>query len=405
MRMYLSAALLFAAGSLQAQKSEIETARISISSENLQADGVLEAKQSIDKAAVHKTTYNLSNMWLVRAMVYTRVYEKASHELLKDVSAGSGYISAYSMMRFWKSDNIKKYDIENAVLETRNSFGVGFNEAAEIVDKKLYDSAILYYQILTYVHSKMDTADINGLERSGITYKYLQERLAAIAMYVTDPKVKREVLTELVDGGSLSPVVYEGLSRTYLESGDTAMAEQIVRKGIAAAPGDNAMFQLLVNYYVSIGRTDLLFDDVSKQIEASPTSRLYFIRGTLWERKENFDAAIADYKEALVLDEFNYDANYNLGVALLKFETKKLYDKKSKFTNSADRAKVDLELKAVYIESRKYLEMAAGNLEYSVVDQINIYKALKTASLELDDKAGADGYQAKIDALEAVGKE
>lgn len=400
----VSATMAVSYSPLSAQKSEVNSAQFNIESSSRTAESILDAKLSIDKAAVHPTTLDFYKMWLYRAIVYTRVYESRDNELLKPVSVGSGYVSAYSMMRFWKSTGAKKMDIETGVIETRNSFGVAFNEASDVVDQKLYDSAVKYYQVLLFLHGKMDTADINGLERSGITYKYLQERLAALAMYVTNPKVKLEILTELVDGGSKSPLVFEGLSRVYLENGDTAGAERIVRKGIAAAPGDNAMFQLLVNYYVTINRVDLLFDDVNKQLETNPTSRLYFIRGTLNERRDSFDRAMADYRSALGLDEFNYDANYNLGVALIKFETKKYYDAKAKAVTAQEKAKIDKQLRDIYTESRKLLEMASTNKDYSVSDQLNIYKALKTAALELDDKAGADGYDAKIKVLESINK-
>lgn len=395
-------AITLFAGQLAAQKSEVNSAQYNIESPNASVESVLDAKMSIDKALVHPTTSDYFKMWLYRAIVYTRVYENRENELLKNVAGNAGYISAYSMMRFWQSTGAKKMDIETGIIETRNSFGVAFNEASDVVDKKLYDSAVKYYQVLLFLHGKMDTADVNALERNSITKKYLQERLAALAMNVSDPKVKVELLTELIDGGSKSPVVFEGLSRAYLENGDTAGAEAVVRKGIAAAPGDNTMFQLLVNYYVTIDRVDLLFDDVNKQLASNPSSRLFFIRGTLNERRDSFDLAIADYRRSLKEDEFNYDANYNLGVALLKYEPKKYYDKKAKLTNAQDRAAVDKELRAVYMESRKYLEFASENKDYSILDQINIYKALKTAALELDDKAGADTYDQKIKLLESL---
>jgi tetratricopeptide (TPR) repeat protein len=258
--------------------------------------------------------------------------------------------------------------------------------------------------LLMFLHRQLDTADINDLEtRAGISEKYLTDRIATIATFCENRQIKMEVLTELMDKGSKSPMVYEALSKAYMEAGDTAMAEKIVRKALEAAPGDNAMFQLLVNYYVTIDRVDLLFDDVNKQIETSPTSKLYYTRGYLYERRENYDNAMADYREAIALDEFNYDAQYNLGVALLKYESRKLYDKKVNATAAA-KVEIDQKLRAVFTEARNHLEMAAENKAYSVDDQINIFKALKTAALELDDKEGAESYQSKITALEAVSK-
>lgn len=395
------AALMTSTAWLNAQNTAVKSAEFGLSSGN--AEGVLEAKQYIDKAANHEATRNAARMWLVRAMVYTRVVEYSGNELLKGQTSGAGYVSAYSMSQFWKSPEKKRFDdVENARLETRNSFGVAFNEAEDVVTNRLYDSAVKYYQLILFLHSQLDTADVGELERkNGLSYKYLTERMATIATYCTDTKIKTEVLTELMDKGSKSPVVYEALSRVYLEAGDTAMAEKVVRRALEVSPGDNAMFQILVNYYVTIDRVDLLFDDVNKQIEASPNSRLYYTRGYLYERRNDFENAMKDYRSAIEYDEFNYDAQYNLGVALLKYESGKLYEKKSGASGAA-RAEIDKQLKAVFTEAREHLELASENKSYSLDDQINIFKALKTAALELDDKEGADYYQSKIDALEAA---
>jgi tetratricopeptide (TPR) repeat protein len=383
------------------QKTKVTSAELLLS--RGEAESVLEAKQYMDQAAANETTKNWNRMWLVRSMVYTRVMEYRGNELLAGQSKGAGYISAYSMTQFWKSaDKKRAEDEETARFESRNAFGVAFNEAEETVSEKFYDSGIKYYQLLMFLYDKLDTADQNDLEtKGGINAKYLTDRMATIAIFCENKQVKMEVLTELMDKGSKSPVVYEALSKVYMEMGDTAMAEKIVRRALDAAPGDNGMFQLLVNYYVTIDRVDLLFDDVTKQIEANPTSKLYYTRGYLYERREDFDKAMQDYREAIALDEFNYDAQYNLGVALLKYESRKLYDKKVGATGAA-RTALDQQLRDVFTQARNHLEMAAENKAYTVEDQINIFKALKTAALELDDKDGAAEYQTKIDALEAV---
>jgi tetratricopeptide (TPR) repeat protein len=381
------------------QKGKVHSAQVEISRGD--AESVLEAKGYIDDATAHETTAGWSFTWLTRAMVYSRIVEHKNNPLVSGISKGAGYVSAYSMVRFWNSSEIKKADIETATMESRNSFGVAFNEAEEVIGEKLYDSGVHYYQLMLFLHGKMDTADANALERQGISKKYLVERMATVASRSNDPAVKIEALNQLVDRGSTSPVVYEALSRAYLEKGDTAMAEQVVRKGLKAAPGDNAMFQLLINHYVGIGRVDLLFEDVNKQIEQNPTSRLYYTRGYLNESRSDYDKAVADYRKAVELDEFNYDANYNLGVALLKFESKKLYDKKMGASGTA-KAEIDKQLKELFREAKKYLELASENKDYTVDDQINIYKALKTAALELGDSEGAAMHEEKIKALESV---
>ncbi|MBS3913498.1 MAG: hypothetical protein KG003_03305 [Bacteroidetes bacterium] len=389
------------ASSVAAQKGNVSSAELSLSRGD--AESVLEAKTYIDKAALHENTKNYYRMWLVRSMVYSRVVENKANPLFKGLTGGAGYVSAYSMVKFWNSPDLKKYDMETGATESRNAFAVAYNEAEETIAGKFYDSGVHYYKMLLFLQSKMDTADANDFERQGLSRKFLVERMALVTMNCSDNKVKVEAFNELIDGGSNSPLVYEGLSKAYMEQGDTAAAESILKKGVEKSPGDNNMFQLLVNYYLVRNRVDLLFDDVNKQIQANESSKLYYIRGYLYEVRGSYDSSIADYKKAVELDEFNYDANYNLGVGLLKYKSKDLYDKKMK-ANGAAKAEIEAQLKQLFLDAKKYLEMAAENKDYGTKDLMDIYKALRAASLELGDKEGAATYDEKIKVLESLGK-
>ena len=83
----------------------------------------------------------------------------------------------------------------------------------------------------------------------------------------------------------------------------------------------------------------------------------------------------------------------------MKYETRKLYDKRSAAVG-AKKKLVDEEFKILYSEARKYLERALDNVDYSTADQINICKALKSACIELGDKAGEEKYAALIKGME-----
>ena len=142
-----------------------------------------------------------------------------------------------------------------------------------------------------------------------------------------------------------------------------------------------------------------MYADVDRQIGIEPNSRLYYTRAYLNENQAKYDAAIADYRKAVDMDEFNYDANFNLGLGLMKYESRKLYDKRSAAVG-AKKKLVDEELKMLFMEAKKYLERALDNVDYSTADQINICKALKSACLEIGDSAGAEKYASLIKGME-----
>lgn len=396
--------LLISGQTAMAQMNNVKSAEFAIDASKpvVSPEDILEAKNYIDEAYKDEKTSNNNRMWLVRGMVYSRLYNSSGNELLSGVSANSGYISGYSMMQFYKSVEKKKpTDIETSNVECAASFGAIFNESGTLFNTKEYDKLVDYYRIILFLYdemAKVDTATINALERQKVTRKVIVETLASVAAASTDAKLKKEVLQQLIDGGSKSPAVFEALSRVYLEDKDTAGAERIIRQGLERAPGDNNMFQVLVNFFVVTNNVKKLMSDVNKQIEASPDTRLYYTRAYLQEMDGKFEEAMADYRSAIAMDEFNYDANFNLGLALMKYESKKIYDKMGT-AKSAEMKQLKADLTKVFTDARGFLERASENTAYSIDDQVNIFKALRSCAQELGDEAGAKVYQEKIDAL------
>ena len=394
--------------SCSAQMKNVKSAQFAIDGEKgNSAQDILEGKGYIDAAYADVKTSNNNRMWLYRAMVYSRVYNNRANELLKNESAKSGYTSGYSLMQYFKSPEKKlAEDEETAAMECAVSFGAMFNESGDLWAQSKYDELIDYYKIILFLYDKMavlDTATTNALQGQKVDRKSIVTTLAAVAGYTENTTLKKEIFLSLISEGSTIPMVYEGLSKVYMAAGDTVEAEKIVRKGLDAKPGDNSMFQILVNFYVATNRVHLLMNDVNKQIETNPDSRLYYTRGYLYDQQENMPLAMADYRKAIELDEFNYDACFNLGLAIMKYDTKAIYDQLSKpTTNSAKKKELKAQLNSTFGEARKYLEIAATSTTYSVQDQINIYKALKQCAEEQEDESAIKEYKSKLDVLKSV---
>jgi tetratricopeptide (TPR) repeat protein len=290
--------------------------------------------------------------------------------------------------------------LETATGLAGNAFAAAFNESTPLFGTKDFDQLCVYYGELIALYDKLDTSMTNNLANNKITKSSLMETYAQVASLHSDKNTKIKILQGLVDQGNVVPAVVEGLGRSYLSMGDTAKAEACIRQALVTSNNDGAMFQVLVNHFVSIGKEKQLFTDVDKQIGIDPTSRLYYTRAFLYESQEKYDLAIADYKKAIELDEFNYDANFNLGLALMKYESRKLYDKRSA-AQGAKRKLVEQELINLFTDAKKYLERALDNVDYSTADQINICKALKSACLEINDAAGAEKYGQLVKSMEA----
>lgn len=363
-------------------------------------EDLITAKDEIDKAKLNPKSAELPKMYLVRSDVYARIAGSKNNELLKGMTDGAGLEAMISIRKFHESTLPKKAEEkENGTALAGNAFAAGYNEAISYFATKSYDTLCIYYAELIGVYDYLDTAMSNNLANNKITKASLTETYAQVASLHSNKATKITILQGLVDKGNAVPAVVEGLAKAYLSIGDTVKAENCIRTALNASNNSDAMFQVLVNFFVGIKQEQRLFADVDRQIGIEPNSRLYYTRAYLYENQAKYDNAIADYRKAVELDEFNYDANFNLGLGLMKYESKKLYDKRSAATG-AKRKLVDEELKMLFTEAKKYLERALDNVDYSTADQINICKALKSACLEIGDTAGADKYASLIKGME-----
>lgn len=363
-------------------------------------EDLITAKDEIDKAKINPKSSELPKMYLVRSDVYSRIAGAKGNELLKGLTDGAGLEAMISIRKFHESTLPKKAEEkETGIALTGNAFAAGYNEGIGFFKSKSYDTLCLYYAELIGIFDYLDTAMSNNLANNNLTKASLTETYAQVASLHSDRSTRIKILQELVDKGNVVPAIVEALSKSYIINGDTAKAEQCIRTALVSANNSDAMFQILVNFFVGIKQEQRLFQDVDRQIGIEPNSRLYYTRAYLYENQAKYDLAIADYRKAVELDEFNYDANFNLGLSLMKYESKKLYDKRSAAVG-AKKKLVDEEFKILFSDARKYLERALDNPNYSTSDQIDICKALKSACLELNDKQGADKYDALIKGMQ-----
>jgi tetratricopeptide (TPR) repeat protein len=381
-----------------AQIKAVNSAEYALMSNSV--EDLIIAKEEIDKAKINPKSAELPKMYLVRSDVSARWAGAKNNEVLKGLTDQAGLEAMVSVRKFHESTLPKKAEErDNGTALAGNAFAAGYNEAIGYFATKSYDTLCIYYAELIAVYGYLDTAMSNNLANNKITKASLTETYAQVATLHSDQKVKIAILQGLVDKGNVVPAVVEGLSKAYLVAADTVKAENCIRTALAASNNSDAMFQILVNFFVSIKQEQRLFNDVDRQLGIDPNSRLYYTRAYLNENQGRYDAAIADYRKAVELDEFNYDANFNLGLGLMKYESRKLYDKRSAAVG-AKKKLVDEELKMLFTDAKKYLERALDNVDYSTADQINICKALKSACLEIGDTAGADKYTSLIKGME-----
>ncbi len=423
---FLKSGLLLASVCLSmsaiAQKRSINTAEFALESGN--PDDLIIAIEEIEKARQNEKTNNAARMWLIRSKVYSTVYDKKGNEMIKPQSKMAGLKSAESILKFYGQTSDKKtsVDLDEATYQVGAAFATSFNESmtySEQIEKAgstelkglLNDTMVIYYQFLLDLYSRLDTGMINNLKGQKVERDFFVERIAFYAltsiecyrkmmptasldlqqMYLKSNEKNRRIIDELISKERPTPLMIESYSKELMSAGDTAGAYRVIKNALVKTNYDNDIFNVLVNYYLSINKEEKLMEEIQGQIQENPNSRIYWIRGYLNEKTQKYDEATADYRKSRELDEFNYDANWNLGVCLMKYETRKLLEGKSP-SDPAAKAKLEQQRLKLFQDAKGFLEFALENPDYSKTELKDISKALRTCCLELNDAKCAGDY-------------
>jgi len=370
---------------------------------------LVEAYNDIQKAYRHERTSNSPRMWLYRSMVYSRVwYKRSNGKFASEDLTSAGLTSGVSMQKFYEHPGPKKDDdIYEASLEVGNSFATLYNESNSLLQRGndsliSYDSLVMYMELGSYLFDKLDTSAVRKFSNNGINKSSVTERLMYFVAKSDNIESKKRIFGESIKSGELNAMAYEGLALVYLGEGDTSKAESMLMNAYKSNPQEKEMFNVLKNFYISSNQTNKLLDVVEGMIKIDSTNSSYFyLRGKLRDDvlKEH-SLARRDYKKAIELDEFNYDAYFDLGANIVSYETMKWRNMKVNARTEADRNKADEGLLNVYRMAEEYLLIATENTEYGVNDKRNLYQALYVVYSELDNPGKAQYYRSMKEYLE-----
>ena len=384
-KILVAASLMWSSQDVLAQIQAVNSAEYSLFSQS--AEDLISAKEEIDKAAVNPKSATLPKMFLIKSMVYSRVYDNRGLDQFKPYADKAGLISITAINDFYNSKEVKKAAIiEQANEELGRSFIAGLNESFQYFDKSDYEEILKYYNVLLPLYDRLDTAASNSLRNNKIDRNFFVEKLVICAFNSKDKANGITTLENLYASGNYQPLLIESLSKSYLSAGDTAKAEAIVRSAREKNPNDAGLFGVLTNYYITVKQEIKLYDDINKQLSIDPTnSNLWYTKGYVWELRKDMDSAIYCYNQAVKYDNANYNAHFNIGLDLIKFIAPKLYNKKNG-ANAAQKKIIDEQLLALFKEAKLHLDVAYENPAGSDKEKTDICKLRRAACMEIGDK-------------------
>ena len=272
----------------------------------LKYDELKVAKQYIDMAAQHPKTANDVKMWYYRGRVYLAIHQQKRTEIDADAIRKA----TESLIKCIDVDD-KKVFKDSASVFLMTAAILCFNEAHGKYGEEKYKEATQLYEL---VNSCLKYDSRKDLSRNNVSEKTIVLSMYYAANAQGNKGNAKSYLIKLIELNYNDPKVYLFMSRLLQEEKDTSKALEYIEKGLKWFYDDNDLIREQVNLSVKLGRTDELMEKLGQDIEYDAgNSTLYLMRGILYEKNGDQEAAKKDYMEALGLNPGYFIAAYNLG--------------------------------------------------------------------------------------------
>lgn len=342
------------------------------------------AKESIDKAVLHKKTSLDPGAWALKAVIYS---ELAAQDT---TSKGEALLAESSAsIKKAKELDVKAENKVNIETAERNLYSYQMAKGKRLYDQKNYQGAYTEFSNSLNYSPNDTTANY----ASGLSAMYAKDYPKAIARYNELLKTNYSALES----------VYSNLSIMYAQQKDTASAIRVLSEGTTKFPLSTDLATREIEFSLMSGKQKQIISKIETQVSKNPTNKLYpFYLGIAYDSAKDFVKAEEAYKKAIAIDPAYSDAYINLGGLIMNsgIET---YNKANKQFSSTKLTPTQLgQYNAMKNKAVKEFDRAFPFLEKAV--QLNpnselALRNLKSYYAAKSNEAKAAEIDAKIKAL------
>ena len=207
---------------------------------------------------------------------------------------------------------------------------------------------------------------------------------AAIAAIESKKKDKAIKHLERLDGYNFSTNVTHILSETYLEKGDTLSAEKVLQEGVNKYEDNEGLVLLLADLQFNKGDTKQSLLTLTRAHSKDTINYIYpYTKGLIYQKNEQYNLAISNYKEALELapDESKVYTNiaicyYNIGV--------EIEDNSRLLTSNREVAEEREKSKAAYESASSWLRQVSEKGGSNQASALQLQQRLNRLNITLD---------------------
>ena len=166
------------------------------------------------------------------------------------------------------------------------------------------------------------------------------------------------ILEQLKDGDFEAISTNQFLYQEYVAINDTAKFVETLQNAVVRFPQEPWFLQNLINYYIYSGQEQTAVEYLSQAIEREPNvAQYHLIKGNLNENLGNYDAAMADFDNALKVDPTLADAVAGKGRVFYN-QAVKLNEAAALISDNKEYKKALDEMNEVFRQSLPYFEEA-----------------------------------------------
>jgi len=166
------------------------------------------------------------------------------------------------------------------------------------------------------------------------------------------------LLEQLKDGEYEAISTNQFLYQEYVNVKDTAKFVETLQNAISRFPQEPWFLQNLINYYIFSGQEQTAINYLATAIEREPNvAQYHLIKGNLDENQGNYDAALADFDNALALDPTMADAMAGKGRVYYN-QAVKLNEAAAMISDNKEYKKALDEMNEVFKKSLPFFEKA-----------------------------------------------
>ena len=289
---------------------------------------------------------------------------------------------------------IKRNDTSYVIILVLEAIGITLNFLEVLFNVKL----TTFWVVIKYLLAVLLPVAIMLIEKRGIyLYEIADITKARICSAFGNNKSAKQALIDLLEKNPNSYKAHKMLAQIYEKEGGMRKAIDEYVQAIDVDKQDYASYYKVAELLNSLDKKDesaqMLFNLLNKKPEKYEASMLL---GDILFQNEMYKEAVNVYQEALKYNEYNYDLNYNLGMAytmLNDFQNAKTCYEKAAEINSLsyctkyNLAEIALIYKDIEEAERKFLE-AVSEDELSA----DSYYELSKISLLKGDKDTAIKY-------------